>query len=89
MFGGDKTWVSRLFVKHCEQTNHHPTMQQHLEKVEAIEVLDCTWDPVLIKNRTTSSGVASVQHPSPAYNFVHHLDYATKKPCIKLTVVNP
>ena len=42
MFGGDKTGISQLFVKHCEQTDHHPTMQQHLEKVEAIEVLDCT-----------------------------------------------
>ena len=42
MFGGDKTGISQLFVKHCEQTDHHPTMHQHLEKVEAIEVLDCT-----------------------------------------------
>ena len=42
MFGGDKTCISCLFVKHCEQTDHHQTMQRHLEKVEAIEVLDCT-----------------------------------------------
>ena len=42
MFGGKKTGISQLFVKHCEQTDHHPTMQRHLEKVEAIEVLDCT-----------------------------------------------
>ena len=42
MFWGDKTGISQLFVKHCEQTDHHPTMQRHLEKVEAIEVLDCT-----------------------------------------------
>ena len=41
MFGGDKTCISRLFVKHCEQTDHHPAMQQHLEKLEAIEVLHC------------------------------------------------
>ena len=41
MFGGDKTGISQLFVKHCKQTDHHPTMQRHLEKVEAIEVLDC------------------------------------------------
>ena len=42
MFGGDKTCISQLFVKHCEQTDHHPAIQRHLEKVEAIEVLDCT-----------------------------------------------
>ena len=42
MFGGDKTGISQLFVKHGEQTDHHPAIQQHLEKVEAIEVLDCT-----------------------------------------------
>ena len=43
MFGGDKTGISRLFFKHCEQTDHHPAMQHHFEKVEAIEVLDCTY----------------------------------------------
>ena len=43
MFGGDKTCTSWLFVKHCEQTDHLPAMQQHLEKVEAIEVLHCTF----------------------------------------------
>ena len=48
MFGGDKTCISELFVKHCEQANHHPEMQHHLEKVEAIEVLDCTWRRILI-----------------------------------------
>ena len=42
MFGGDKTDISQLFVKHCEQVDHQPAMQQHLKKVEAIEVLDCT-----------------------------------------------
>ena len=42
MFGGDKTGISQLFVKNCEQTDNHPTMQPHLEKVEAKEVLDCT-----------------------------------------------
>ena len=42
MFGGYKTCISKLFVKHCEQADHHPEMQHHLEKVEAIEVLDCT-----------------------------------------------
>ena len=41
MFGGDKTCISWLFVKHCEQADHPPAMQQHLEKVEAIEVLHC------------------------------------------------
>ena len=41
MFGGDKTGISQLFVKHSEQTDHHRTMQRHLEKVEAIEVLHC------------------------------------------------
>ena len=39
---GDKTCISRLFVKHCEQIDHHPAMQRNLEKVEAIEVLRCT-----------------------------------------------
>ena len=42
MCGGDKTSISQLHVKHSEQTDHHSTLQQHLEKVEAIEVLDCT-----------------------------------------------
>ena len=42
MFGGDKTSISQLLVKHSEQTDHHSTMQRHLKKVEAIEVLDCT-----------------------------------------------
>ena len=42
MFGGDKKCFSRLFVKHCEQTDHHPAMQRHWEMMEAIEVLDCT-----------------------------------------------
>ena len=42
MFGGDKTSISQLLVKYSEQTDHHSTMQRHLEKVEAIEVLDCT-----------------------------------------------
>ena len=44
MFVGDKTSISWLFVKHCDQTDQYPTMQQHLEKVEAIEVLDCTFN---------------------------------------------
>ena len=39
---GDKTCISRLFVKHCEQTDHHPAIQLHLEKLKAIEVLHCT-----------------------------------------------
>ena len=43
MLGGDKTGISQLFVKHCEQTESHPTMQRHLERVEAKEVLDCTY----------------------------------------------
>ena len=42
MFGGDKTGISPLFFKHCVQVDHQPAMQYHLEKVEAIEVLDCT-----------------------------------------------
>ena len=42
MFGGDKTGISWLFFEHCEQADHHPAMQHHLEKVEAIEVLHCT-----------------------------------------------
>ena len=42
MFGRDKTCISRFSVKHCEQTDHHPTRQQHMEKVEAIDVLHCT-----------------------------------------------
>ena len=41
MFGGDKTGISQLFFKHCEQADHHPAMQRHLKKVEAIEVLHC------------------------------------------------
>ena len=41
MFRGDKTCISRLFVKHCEPTDHHPTRQRHLQKVEVIEVLHC------------------------------------------------
>ena len=42
MFGGYKTCISQLLVKHCEQADHHPEIQHHLEKVEAIEVLHCT-----------------------------------------------
>ena len=42
MFGGDKTGISWLFFKPCEQVDHQPAMQHHLKKVEAIEVLDCT-----------------------------------------------
>ena len=42
MFGGDKTGISWLFFKHCEQADHHPAMQQNLENLEAIEVLHCT-----------------------------------------------
>ena len=42
MFGGDKTGISQLFYKHCEQADHQPAMLRHLEKVEAIEVLLCT-----------------------------------------------
>ena len=41
MFGGYKTGISRLFFKHCEQVDHQPEMQRHLENVEAVEVLDC------------------------------------------------
>ena len=41
MFGGDKTGISRLFFMHCEQADHQPAMQRHLEKVEALEVVDC------------------------------------------------
>ena len=41
MFWGYKTYISWLFVKHCEQTYHLPGMQRHLEKVEALEVLHC------------------------------------------------
>ena len=44
MVWGDKTGISRLFFKHCGQADHHPAMQQHLEKVEAIEVLHCKYD---------------------------------------------
>ena len=44
MFRGEKTCINWIFFKHCEQTDHHPTMQQYLEKVEAIEVLDCKWN---------------------------------------------
>ena len=51
MFGGDKTGISQLFVKHSEQTDHHPTMQRHLEKVEALEVLDCTAMRVVVLPR--------------------------------------
>ena len=40
-----------LFVKHCEQADHHPTMQQHLEKVEAIEVLHCTFSGPRLNRR--------------------------------------
>ena len=36
-------FVSWLFVKHCEQAGHHPVMQQHLEEVEAIEVVTCVY----------------------------------------------
>ena len=44
MFGGDKTGISWFFFQasHCEQADHHPAMQRHLEKIEAIEVLNCT-----------------------------------------------
>ena len=36
---GEKTCISRLFVKHCEQTDPHPAMQRHLEDGEAIKFL--------------------------------------------------
>ena len=42
MFGGDYTGISWLFFKHYEQADHHPAVQQHLEKSEAIEVLHGT-----------------------------------------------
>ena len=42
MYVGDKTGLSRLFFKHCEQADHQPAILPHLEKVEAIEVLHCT-----------------------------------------------
>ena len=42
MFWGDETGISRLFYKHWEQADYQPTMQHHLEKVEVVEVLDCT-----------------------------------------------
>ena len=41
MFGGDQTGISRLFFKHCEQADHQQAMLQHLENLEAIEVLHC------------------------------------------------
>ena len=40
MFGGNKTCISGLFCKHCEQADHHPSKQRHLEKVEALEVIN-------------------------------------------------
>ena len=43
MFGGDKICISWLFFNRYEQADHHPAMQQNLEKVEAIEVLHCTY----------------------------------------------
>ena len=43
MFGGDKPGISWLFFKHCEQADHHTAMQRNLKKVEAIEVLHCTF----------------------------------------------
>ena len=52
MFGADKTGISWLFFKHCEQADHHPTMQQHLEKVEAIEVLHCTCNYMKVPKST-------------------------------------
>ena len=42
MFWGDKTSISWLLFKYCEQTDHYPAMQWHLEKVESIEVLHST-----------------------------------------------
>ena len=52
----DKTCISRLFVKHCEQTDHHPAMQRHFKKVEAIEVLHCTtqWKNEVLTQKSPS-----------------------------------
>ena len=52
MFGGDKTGISQLFVKHCAEIDYHPAMQRHLEKVEAIEALHCTYSGPSVVSKT-------------------------------------
>ena len=42
MYVGDKTGLSRLFFKHCEQADHHRALQRHFEKVEAISYDEAT-----------------------------------------------
>ena len=42
MFVGYKTCIIVFFFfKYCEQSDCHPATQQHLEKVEVIEILNC------------------------------------------------
>ena len=55
MYGGDKTGISWMLLKRHEQSDHHPAMQQHLEKEEAIEVLHCTCrQPTLVLHQQTN-----------------------------------
>ena len=42
LFLEDRTCIRWLFVKHCEQADHHPEVQPHWDKVEAKEVFTCT-----------------------------------------------